>query len=281
MRSRMVALLAVASFALLATLSAAAAPDPQEGNQPQATPTPDPRFPNLPPGIPTPLPGRTLPFMSGCAVPEPKLRVDEDMALMGREVGWLVEGVEYGSSVGIEVRTILNDTVQYRGSVRADNPWCFAMGSFRVEIPDLYVVMVRGTSVSGEPMFEYATVMGILPSFTPVPIPTRATRPEPPDNFRGSRINDTTIRLDWTDKSNDETGFRVTRFDLEGIGSGRGGSDEELSVGPNIVTLNFGGLDPNSRMCFVLWAFNEVGSTFGGITCGSTRPPRTPQPLRP
>jgi hypothetical protein len=170
----------------------------------------------------------------------------------------VISGLRLGTQVGIEVRTLLNDNVVYQDSVGVDNPWCLAMGSFRVKVPDLHVLVARGTSVHGDAVVLGGTVMGVIPRITPVVIPTPQTRPVAPSNFRTSAINSTTVRFDWTDNSDNERGFRITS---------RGG---EWTAAPNAGTLNVGGQQHDSHgsiTCYTLSAFNDAGPTFGGVDC--------------
>jgi hypothetical protein len=64
------------------------------------------------------------------------------------------------------------------------------------------------------------------------------------------------IRLDWTDTSSNEDGFRVFR-----------GSAHVATLGPNSVTFTDGGIVPGSGQCYTVAAFNGAGQSAGAQTC--------------
>lgn len=88
----------------------------------------------------------------------------------------------------------------------------------------------------------------------PAPIPA-------PSSFQAVAVNHNTIRLSWSDRSGDETGFEV------------GSPVGTFQTAPNATSLTVGGLRPDARHCFTLTAINEAGASRGVTTCASTPSP--------
>jgi hypothetical protein len=83
--------------------------------------------------------------------------------------------------------------------------------------------------------------------------------PVPPSNPRATPVDFSHIRLEWRDKSNDETGFQI--YDGEGF----------VTVGANSTSYIAGGLDPNSYHCYTVRAFNGFGySAWTAWACATT-----------
>jgi hypothetical protein len=78
---------------------------------------------------------------------------------------------------------------------------------------------------------------------------TSKARPAAPSKLRVMAVNSSTIRLRWQDNSNNESGFEVNN----GV-TGR-------YAGANSTTYNWGGLAPNTYMCFKVRAFNSAGNS--------------------
>lgn len=94
---------------------------------------------------------------------------------------------------------------------------------------------------------------------TPPPAPPRAAR-----GLRARAINHHTIRLDWTDASDNELGFMI---------DGTGGY---FTVGAGTTWANAGGLQPETTYCFKVGAFNDLGEGWSNEACATT--PRNPRP---
>ncbi|MEV4518339.1 fibronectin type III domain-containing protein, partial [Dactylosporangium sp. NPDC049525] len=71
--------------------------------------------------------------------------------------------------------------------------------------------------------------------------------PSVPANLTATPVSATTIRLQWTDTSSNESGFTVIN-----------GSTSK-NAGANATTLNWDGLAPDTRMCFKVRAHNAAG----------------------
>ncbi|WVK89633.1 protein kinase [Dactylosporangium sp. AC04546] len=115
---------------------------------------------------------------------------------------------------------------------------------------------------AGDGMGGLSAVSGSSPSVSPgagspagvagPPSPTRtagAGLPAVPAGLKATPVSATTIRLQWTDTSTDETGFTV----INGATS--------KNVGANTTSLNWDGLAPDTRMCFKVRAFNAAGAS--------------------
>lgn len=251
------AALALTVVSLLVGLGAAAAteqlPALQQPDQPPAPPLPE---------------GRRLPFPDLCEpTVKPAVELSSSVSLLRNEVGWVATGFKAGTQVQMTLISFLNEEVQHRQSLPV-LPWCFTAGTFRMDIPDVHLVLVRGTGSDGEPAQVFGTITGIistLPRETPTP---RVTRPDAPTGFTTSQVNATTIRFDWVDNSNNETGFLITS------------KSGNINRPANTTTHNQGSFATDDLYCFSLFAVNDAGQTYGGTDClllrsgerGLTRP---------
>jgi hypothetical protein len=102
------------------------------------------------------------------------------------------------------------------------------------------------------------------PSFAPLPPPVRP--PLPPAGLRTTALNWHTIRLDWTSRSDNVTGYFVD------------GTAGYYPVAGRATTINVGGLSPSTTYCFRVTAFNAVGESTSGETCATTPEAPTPTP---
>lgn len=80
--------------------------------------------------------------------------------------------------------------------------------------------------------------------------------PDPPTGLTATPVSTTEIRLNWTDNSNDETGFKVERRALAGDAF-----EEVLSLPANTTTAVVGGLTPATGYVFRVRAFNTGGTS--------------------
>jgi hypothetical protein len=108
----------------------------------------------------------------------------------------------------------------------------------------------------------------VLPAPPPIvaPLPPPLRLPLPPSGLRATAMNWHTIRLDWTSRSENVTGFFV-----DGIAG-------YFPVSGHATTVNVGGLSPSTRYCFRVTAFNPVGEAASDETCATTLDPPTPPP---
>jgi hypothetical protein len=73
---------------------------------------------------------------------------------------------------------------------------------------------------------------------------------------RTTTLSATTIRIDWVDNSDNETGFRIDS------------QAGQFTVGPNVMTYSASGLVTGRTYCFNVYAVNAAGETYGGTSCG-------------
>jgi hypothetical protein len=109
----------------------------------------------------------------------------------------------------------------------------------------------------------------ILPAPPPpflAPAPPQARPPLPPAGLRATPMNWHTIRLDWTSRSDNVTGYFVD------------GTAGYYPVAGRATTINVGGLSPNTTYCFRVTAFNAAGEATSGETCATTLDAPTPTP---
>ncbi|WP_432994260.1 protein kinase domain-containing protein [Dactylosporangium sp. CA-233914] len=106
--------------------------------------------------------------------------------------------------------------------------------------------LVAGPSTSSPPASAHAT--------SPVSLaaPTGSARaaagaPAVPSNLTATPLSATTIRLNWTDNSGNETGFTVIN------------GSTSRNAGANATTYTWDGLAPDTYMCFKVRAFNAAG----------------------
>jgi hypothetical protein len=103
---------------------------------------------------------------------------------------------------------------------------------------------------------------------TPSPSPT-PTVPAAPTGAKSEALDRFTIRLTWTDNSDDETAFEVHD------------GDTTRTVGPNTTTYDWGGLDPGQSLCLRVRAVGPAGksaySPDRSYVCATT-PGQTKQP---
>jgi hypothetical protein len=83
-----------------------------------------------------------------------------------------------------------------------------------------------------------------------------ASVPSAPTNLRISPATGTALRLDWTDTSTNETGFRIQRGGLV-IGT----------VAANVTTFTDPTAGPTTPNCYQVVAFNSVGESPGATAC--------------
>jgi len=73
----------------------------------------------------------------------------------------------------------------------------------------------------------------------------------PPQNLTATALSSSSIRLNWTDNSSNETGFGIFRIDSGGV------MTEIGQVGANATTYNVTGLTPGTGYSFAVYAFND------------------------
>jgi hypothetical protein len=79
--------------------------------------------------------------------------------------------------------------------------------------------------------------------------------PAPPTGLTATPVSTTEIRLDWTDKATDETGYKVERRELTGD------FEEILSLPANTTTVVVSGLTPATGYAFRVRAVNAGGAS--------------------
>ena len=84
---------------------------------------------------------------------------------------------------------------------------------------------------------------------------TTRTLPNAPTNLRALTASEERINLTWTDRSGDETGFKIERR----IGGGR--FVQIATVGANVTTYADRGLEPGTTYSYRVRAYNDFGNS--------------------
>jgi acid phosphatase type 7 len=96
----------------------------------------------------------------------------------------------------------------------------------------------------------------------------QGTVPSAPTSLTATALSKTQVRIDWTDTSGDETGFRIERALSDGA------FVEVATVGPNTTTFTNNGLKANKTYSYRVRAFNAVGNSTYSNTATVTTPRR-------
>jgi len=194
-------------------------------------------------------------------LPAPTIALDRTSIQPGDRV--VVTGSGFSPGVPVIISAGWN-TVEVGGNY--GSTWTDAFGRFTVSVaPDRYpnglplqdgtIVLVAHTATWNESAAAWIQVLNRAP-YAPsnliiTGVSKAATSAEP-----------TTVGLQWRDNASNETGFRIqatfTRM--------YGGSDtQSWNVGPNVtnakVTFTAGGINPITKACFTVTAFNGQGSS--------------------
>ena len=84
-----------------------------------------------------------------------------------------------------------------------------------------------------------------------------ATIPEAPTSVSANATSDTTVRLTWTDASDNETGFKISR----GTISGGSGSVEIATTASGVTSFNDTGLTADTQYYYFISSFNTAGAS--------------------
>ncbi len=115
-----------------------------------------------------------------------------------------------------------------------------------------------------------ATVVQPSPTPTNTGTPTSTPSiqpPEAPSNLQATPLDATHLRLDWSDNSEDESGFGICDGDMC-----------VATTEADVTSYTVGGLEPDSYHCYHVYAFNDGGdSPWTDWVCDTT-PPRATSP---
>jgi len=135
-----------------------------------------------------------------------------------------------------------------------------------------YTYRVRAVNAVGASSFSNAI------DVTTLPVP-----PSDPSNLTGIALNQTSIRLDWIDNSNNEDGFAIERASESVPGSGTPGAFSQIQLtGPNAQTFTDTGLATFTLYFYQVRAVNLGGpSAYDGPIPVRTQddPPNAPSGL--
>jgi fibronectin type 3 domain-containing protein len=98
--------------------------------------------------------------------------------------------------------------------------------------------------------------------------------PRGPSGLTLTVLTATSVRLNWTDNSSNETGFRVMRWD-----SASDAYSVAASPAADSITYTDTGLQPGLRYIYQIRAYNTDGNSFGSNKVQTTRPPVAPSSL--
>ncbi|RYZ43195.1 MAG: hypothetical protein EOO71_04515 [Myxococcaceae bacterium] len=97
-------------------------------------------------------------------------------------------------------------------------------------------------------------------AWTPYACTTTPTLPTAPTNPTATALSTTSIRVNWTDTSGNETGFQLTN----GVST--------VNLAANTTTYTWGGLASRTYMCFAIRSTNVAGSSaWTPYACTTTR----------
>jgi hypothetical protein len=98
-------------------------------------------------------------------------------------------------------------------------------------------------------------------AWTPWACTVSLPAPAAPSDRRATAINESTIRLEWTDNSNIETSYTIMRKD----------SLSSRNLPPNSTSYDWTGLTPATEYCFRIYAKNAAGvGVQGPFICATT-----------
>lgn len=100
--------------------------------------------------------------------------------------------------------------------------------------------------------------------------PPCGTPPNAPTNLTLTVISSTQINLNWTDNSNNESGFKIERKVEGGLYS------EISSVSANVTSYNDTSLLPNTKYYYKVIAYNTYGQSSSNEASETTQPAGTP-----
>jgi len=191
-----------------------------------------------------------------------ELGLSRSLALQSEEVAWRATGLLPGSRVSpraVDVVAATGASVTQLGQAVVGNQ-CDVSSTFLASDlgPGTYSLSVIGTAASGSSVEIGATFTIVASSRPPAPTATPRPLPNAPGGLRAVAISPNTIRLDWTDNSNNELGFRI---DSEA---------GQFRPAANVTTYNVGGVTGSTAYCFSIYAYNDAGESFGGTSCAFT-----------
>jgi hypothetical protein len=91
-------------------------------------------------------------------------------------------------------------------------------------------------------------------------------QPNAPTTNGATPVSSSSIRLTWTDNSNDESGFRIYRWSVPD------GQQWVVAstTGPNATSVTDAGLQPNTNYWYDACAFNDAGQNCDPVQAGAT-----------
>ncbi len=90
--------------------------------------------------------------------------------------------------------------------------------------------------------------------------------PAAPSGLNATALSATSVRLTWTDNSNDETGFRIERA------AGRGTYSQIATVGPGVTSYDDTGLTAKTKYSYRVRAYNLAGNSAYSNVANVTTP---------
>ena len=97
-------------------------------------------------------------------------------------------------------------------------------------------------------------------------LPPLHFEPNAPTDLAAVAVSSSEIKIDWTDKSNNETGFKIERA------KGGGAFVEITTVGANVTTYSNSGLSANTEYTYRVRAYNGFGNSTYSNSASATTP---------
>ena len=126
-----------------------------------------------------------------------------------------------------------------------------------------YVYRIRATNLGGDSSPSNEATVTALPNL-----------PGAPTNLSITPLSQTSLRLDWTDNSSDETSFEIERTVLGAAGATA--VNANFLVGPNETTFTDTGLTANSSYSYRVRAINVAGPSAWTTGVTGVTLPNTP-----
>jgi hypothetical protein len=158
------------------------------------------------------------------------------IGLLGDRLDWEPEHVVIAAIVETYVGSTLRSSDDVTSLFGAPNPWPGIAG-------------LIGNGLAGQGIDRLSLRLRLTQGAVGEP-------PATPSNLTGTVLSSSSVRLDWQDNADNETGFRIERR----LGGGSF-SDIGQAVPPDATQLQIGSLQPGTTYTFRVRAINEIGNS--------------------
>lgn len=182
----------------------------------------------------------------------------------------VVDGVtmDWGQAVfsfcGENLRNIIVKDSYFEGSTN----WCGEWAGTPYNLATMSNILLQDS------VFNFGNSYNLpLNPFSLVPAPspqvtyltTSSTAPNPPSTLDATTLSSNSVRINWTDNSNNENGFTL-QYKLSSSSTWT-----DINLGPNVRTYDQAGLNPSTTYNYRVRAYNNIGvSTFSNTDSATT-----------